>query len=118
LGFAVLTAADPTVSGAAGSTELAVLVSDIIADTFLPVVKDAAREQADATFSRTYKSTNLSSNSSITLRTNPTLPAIGVTLWIINGVCILESDIAATSTRLYPTGLKKSYSRRGDCHGV
>ena len=57
LGFAVLMAADPTVSGAAG-TELAVLVSDIIADTFLTAVEEAAREQADATFSRTYKSTN------------------------------------------------------------
>ena len=49
----------------------------------------------------------LSSNSSITLRMDPTFPGLGVTLWISNGVDILESAVASPSTRLYPTGLKK-----------
>ena len=38
LGFSVMSARDPTISGATGTTRLAVIVADIIADIFLPAV--------------------------------------------------------------------------------
>lgn len=102
IGFAILAAGDPTVSSV---DKMVVLVAETIADIFLPSVEDAARSAADYTFSGTY--TNSTSNSSVTLTTNPELPGIGLTSWISNGVNVLASEIAESSASLYPTGLKK-----------
>ena len=104
LGFAILAAGDPTV---ANLDQTVVLVGNVIADVFLPAVEMKAREEADATFSSTYRSSNSSSNSSITLTTDPLLPGLGITSWISNGVNVLASEIAGPSARLYPTGLKR-----------
>jgi hypothetical protein len=105
LGFAVMTAGDPTISS---TDDMVVLITDTIADVFLPSVEEAAREQADALFSGVYSDSNSTSNSSITITTDATLPGLRVTSWISNGVDVLTGAIAGPSARLYPTGLKKT----------
>jgi len=89
----------------------ALLIADLIADTFVPAFEAAAKERAVVNFSGTYKATN-GLNSSITIVTD-NYPGLGIHSWISNGTDILAAyldfnglgDRFTASVRLYPTSL-------------
>lgn len=106
-GWVVLSAADSP--GTAGGG-LNILTSSI-ADAFLPAMEAAAKDEAAAVFTGTYKATN-GVNSSITIATDG-YPGLGVQRWISNGSDIFESYLTSfgltsantLAIRLYPTNL-------------
>jgi hypothetical protein len=98
---------------AAGSNthETVALASDIVSESLLPALDQAAKNQANGRFAGTYALTT--TNSSITIDTDDG-PALVVTNWINNGTDMFPSymilygisDRSQFSIRLYPTGLQ------------
>jgi len=106
-GWVILSAADSLGTASRG----ALLIADLIADTFVPAFEAAAKERAVVNLSGTYKATN-GLNSSITIVTD-NYPGLGIHRWISNGTDILAAYLAyngfgdrfTASVRLYPTSL-------------
>ena len=104
VGFAVLAA------GAGGGP---LPIQALVADIVTPELEAVAREQADVTYSGTYKAAG-NVNSTITLSTDPEFPGFSIDSFISNSSDALTS-IAALSgipredsiVRLYPTNLEK-----------
>lgn len=87
-------------------------MADVVGPILLPALEAAAREQADALYAGTYRSSSL--NSSITLSTDPEKPGIGIDRWVSNGTDMvavavrytLNYNVTGPSIRLFPTGLE------------
>jgi hypothetical protein len=107
VGFTVMTA---------GANNLVVVeaIAEMLSNTFVPAVIDAAREEANVNYAGTYTNSDTSVNSSLTLTTKTSQLGLSITSWISNGTDMLAvsadlvlstpgSDIMIT---LYPTGLK------------
>lgn len=79
-------------------------LSNLAAEYLLPAVQDVAREQADFTFSGTYKSTSI--NSSLTITTDAQ-PGMIVSEWISNGTDLLAelSHTELGDVRIWPNEL-------------
>ncbi|KAI0427892.1 beta-lactamase/transpeptidase-like protein [Xylaria sp. FL1042] len=94
-------------------------MADTIGPILLPALEAAAREQAEENYAGTYSSS--STNSSITLSTDPEKPGLGVDHWVSNGTDMmavavqytLGSSVAGPSIRLFPTGLETSSGNGG-----
>jgi hypothetical protein len=103
LGWSVLAAGD--------NTDLdCIQISNMITDTLVPAVEVAAREEADATYSGTYASSDKILNSSIVINTDASKPGLGVISWISNGTNLLTPTVVDPSVRLYPSGLENVLS--------
>ncbi|OKP10987.1 Beta-lactamase-like protein [Penicillium subrubescens] len=98
--------------GAGNSTHVSLaLASDLVAESLLPALEQAAKNQAHARFAGTYALGT--GNSSITITTDDG-PALVVTSWVNNGTNMLQSymalngitDPSMLDIRLYPTGLE------------
>jgi hypothetical protein len=84
------------------------IIANIVADTFLPFVESAVREEADAAFSGSYAASDSSLNSSVTITTDPAKLGLSIESWISNNTDMLTSSIiGGPSICLYPTGLKR-----------
>lgn len=89
-------------------------MADAVGETLLPALETIAREQAQSTYGGTYDAK--STNSSITLTTDPDKPGLGVSSWSNSGVDLvywgaylqLGYNVTAPSVRLYPTGIEST----------
>jgi hypothetical protein len=108
-GFVILAA------GAATTTNVRVL-SDIVTEVALPVINEAARQEAQDMYAGTYVlEIEGGGNSSITLATEADKPGLGATEWTSNGTDVFKTLSALTknanlSIRLYPTGVETGNS--------
>ncbi|GLI78573.1 hypothetical protein PoHVEF18_006891 [Penicillium ochrochloron] len=98
--------------GAGNSTHVSLaLASDLVAESLLPALEQASKNQAHARFAGTYALGT--GNSSISITTDDG-PALAVTSWVNNGTNMLPSymalngitDPSMLDIRLYPTGLE------------
>ncbi len=104
IGFSILVAGDLSLSNWA--------IVDTFGSAMVPAMEQSAREEAEATYGGSYKSSTI--NSSIVLATDPNKPGIGITSWISNGTdMLLAANLLVTSyispifsARLYPTELE------------
>lgn len=111
IGF-VLLAASPSPTSA---SQQAISLAGLIAANWLPAFEAAAREQAELDFAGTYKSSDPSLNSSISIGLSNDRPGLTVTEWISNGtnafetLAVLLNDVPAAnqslSIQLYPVHL-------------
>jgi hypothetical protein len=98
--------------------------ADVIADTLLPVLEKAAREQGQTAYAGSYRSSDIASNSSIIISANDGTFGMSIDSFISNGTDFLQlltillyghytaALAAATSVRLYPTNLQSPQSYR------
>ncbi|KAK5108392.1 hypothetical protein LTR62_008348 [Meristemomyces frigidus] len=110
VGFVVLAVGTDT-------TDTVEYLSDTIIATIIPALEDTAREQAHGVYAGTYRSTNSSQGSNMTLTTNPGEPGMVVKSWFSGGINLLPilSGIflptpGAVDVRLYPTNLVQQLS--------
>ncbi|KAK8067253.1 beta-lactamase-like 1 [Apiospora hydei] len=91
-------------------------MADAIGETLVPALEEAARLEADATYSGTYSANSSASlNSTIVLSTESGRPGLGIDRWVSNGTDMvpvairytLNYNVTGPSLRLYPTGLEK-----------
>jgi CubicO group peptidase (beta-lactamase class C family) len=98
----------------------------LIVETLLPALEAAAKEQADAAYSGTYKTFD-GLNTTMTLTIDEDLPGLGVIEWINNGTDVRElfsglpggilagvlaGDVTKESIRILPTNLER-YTENG-----
>ncbi|KAJ9144081.1 Beta-lactamase-like protein 2 [Pleurostoma richardsiae] len=94
-------------------------LADTVGEVLVPALLEAARQQAQDIYGGTYTSSDSSTNSSLTISTDPVKPGLGVTRWISNNTDMLpvavgiqtnttqaDWDKLSASVRLYPTGLE------------
>ncbi|CAK7212745.1 hypothetical protein SCUCBS95973_001567 [Sporothrix curviconia] len=107
IGFNVLSAGTDT-------TNTVRVVSDILAETWVPQIRAAALAEASASYIGVY--TDVTTNSSITVVANSSLPGLSVTDWTYGGVSVLallgefegiNTTYQAIHVQLYPSGLKQ-----------
>lgn len=109
IGFSILAA------GAKGANQLVVL-SELVANTWIAAVEEAAREQAQSNLMGTYESADPELNSSITFSLSATRGGLGISAWTSNSTDVLKtlsalivpSDSQSLSISLYSTGLQSS----------
>jgi len=114
-GWVILSAADNSGTASEGLH----IITNLIADAFLPAVEAAAKAEAATVFAGTYKATN-GLNSSISIVTDE-FPGLGVQSWISNGTDAfgafldlsgVPSSQFGVSVRLYPTNLLQTSPRQ------
>ncbi|CAK7243794.1 MAG: hypothetical protein STHCBS139747_005322 [Sporothrix thermara] len=107
IGFNILSAGTDT-------TRAVRIVSDILSETWVPQIRAAALAEASALYAGVYA--DATTNSSITVVANSSLPGLSVTEWIYGGISVLnllgafEGIDAVTqkiAMNLYPSGLKQ-----------
>jgi hypothetical protein len=109
IGFSILT------TGEHGANQVVVL-SELIANTWIPALEDAAREHAQSNLIGTYESTDPKLNSSITFSLSPARGGLGISAWTSNSTDLLAaltgllvpSKSQSLSISLYSTGLQTS----------
>ncbi len=98
--FTVLTAGDVST--------LVSMLSEMVAETFLPMIYQISKEEAAGAFGGTYKSSG-AINSSFSLSTDDG-PGLLVARWISNGTDVLAGyehlGNVMVKARIYPTGLR------------
>lgn len=105
VGFIVLAAGNDT-------TELTELLADVVTEAIFPALETATRQQAQATYAGTYKSTEKGVDSEIILTTQPGKPGLKVEKWLSNGTDTLAVlyESSEIDIRMYPTNLVQQIS--------
>ncbi|KUJ08209.1 beta-lactamase/transpeptidase-like protein [Mollisia scopiformis] len=86
------------------------VISDMVAEIFLPAVEIAAREEAGTSFAGKYA--DQATNSSVVVRVGDGVPGLGVPELVLGGVDYVAEVLSQLyynpSIRLYPSGLEKN----------
>ncbi|KAI1497866.1 beta-lactamase/transpeptidase-like protein [Biscogniauxia marginata] len=88
-------------------------IVDVIGESLLPAIEEAARAEAGALYNGHYVSSDSSMNSSMTITTNEK-PGLSIIQWLSNGMdfgliaTVLQNDYSPVtpSISVYPTGLE------------
>lgn len=111
MGYVSLHADDPT-----QPTGVDLAISELVNTIIFPAVEIAAREEANAKYGGTYKSSTPNLNSSLTVATNPDNLGLSITSFVSNSTDMLATiaqilgaiPISNVLITLYPTGLENS----------
>ncbi|KAJ9607217.1 hypothetical protein H2200_008289 [Cladophialophora chaetospira] len=107
VGFSVMAAG-------AHNFETVLVVSQLLVDQFVPATISAARNEANASYTGVYTSSDPALNSSLTLTTRSSQLGLSVSEWISNGTdmlawsaeMIFQDSGSPAEVTLYPTNLK------------
>ncbi|KAI1134099.1 beta-lactamase/transpeptidase-like protein [Hypoxylon sp. FL0543] len=119
IGFTILAAGNVPAA-------LPMKIADALSNTYLPTMVNTARNQANQVYSGTYKNSNSTVNSSLSVVVDSQTPGLSLSSWISNGTNLKWYSVALSqnvsqdywdkiqpSVRLYPTGLWDATSDGG-----
>jgi hypothetical protein len=110
VGFTILAAGE-------GTTALVAALTDTVAQSLIPALEEAAREEADNVYTGTYRAQDTTKTNSSLVISIDDGPGLIVEQWISNSVDMFQvvealSGIDTPDIRLYPTGLQQ---KRNGC---